>query len=137
MNIFISANNTNQGKTYSTLLLMEEFAKQGYRVGAFKPIETGVENYPLDGLKLLNKSKELNNAFEDILLKDIVPIQLKLPAAPIVAGDVNFDKIKEAYQKATQALKDAGHEIVEEMKHELYGKEIILVSQSSECYFFM
>jgi dethiobiotin synthetase len=99
VNIFISANNTNQGKTYSTLLLMEEFAKQGYRVGAFKPIETGVENYPLDGLKLLNKSKELNNAFEDILLKDIVPIQLKLPAAPIVAGDVNFDKIKEAYQK--------------------------------------
>ena len=94
MNIFISANNTNQGKTYSTLLLMKEFAKKGYKVGAFKPIETGVDNIALDGEKLLKKSQELNPNFKNISLKDIVPIQMKLPAAPIVGGKVDFEKIK-------------------------------------------
>ena len=99
MNIFISANNTNQGKTYSTLLLMEEFAKRGYKVGAFKPIETGVDNIALDGEKLLKKSQELNPNFKNISLEDIVPIQMKLPAAPIVAGKVDFEKIKNSYNK--------------------------------------
>ena len=63
MNIFISANNTNKGKTYSTILLLEHLAKKGYRVGAFKPIETGVEDIPLDGQKLLKKSKRAKSKF--------------------------------------------------------------------------
>ena len=102
MNIFILANNTNQGKTYSTLLLLEEFAKKGYRVGAFKPIETGVEKIALDGEKLLKKSKELNKEF-NFSIDDIVPIQMPLPAAPIVAGDVDFEKIEKAYKKIKKA----------------------------------
>ena len=99
MNIFISANNTDQGKTYSTLLLMDAFAKKGFKVGVMKPIETGVENIPLDGEKLLNKAKELNPLLKDLSINDIVPVQHKLPAAPYVSGEVDFEKITDAYEK--------------------------------------
>ena len=99
MNIFISANNTNQGKTYTTLKLLKAFAKKGYKVAAIKPIETGVENTPVDGEKLLETSKKLNNYLINIKIDDIVPIRLKLPAAPVVAGEVDFERIKKSYQK--------------------------------------
>ena len=99
MNIFISANNTNKGKTYSTLLLLEYLAKNGYKVGAFKPIETGVEDNPFDGQKLLKKTKKLNPNFKDITINDIVPIRHKLPASPFVSGEVDFEKIKDSYKK--------------------------------------
>lgn len=99
MNIFISANNTNQGKTYSTLLLMENLAEKGFRVGAMKPIETGVDEVPYDGEKLFNKAKSLNPSFSSLTLDDIVPVRHKLPAAPYVSGEVDFEKIKNSYEK--------------------------------------
>jgi dethiobiotin synthetase len=99
MNIFISANNTDQGKTFTTLKLLEAFAEKGYKVAAIKPVETGVENIPADGEKLLNLSKKLNPLLKNVTIDDIVPIQLKLPAAPVVAGEVNFDKIRKSYNK--------------------------------------
>ena len=99
MNIFISANNTNQGKTYSALLLLENFAKKGFKVGVFKPIETGVKDYPQDGNKLFEKAKKLNPKLQTLTLDDIVPIQHSLPAAPFVSGSVDFEKIKNSYKK--------------------------------------
>ncbi len=99
MNIFISANNTNKGKTYATLKLIKSFSQKGYKVGVMKPIETGVETIPNDGEKLLNEVKKYNQNFEHISVNDIVPIQHKLPAAPIVSGKVDFEKIKNSYKK--------------------------------------
>jgi len=99
MNIFISANNTDQGKTYSTLLLMEEFAKKGYKVGVMKPVETGVKNTPVDGERLFEKAKILNPSLNTLTINDIVPIQHRLPAAPYVSGEVDLKKIKKAYNK--------------------------------------
>ena len=99
MNIFISANNTNQGKTYAALLLLESFAKKGFKVGVLKPIETGVKDYPLDGNKLFEKAKKLNPKLQALTLDDIVPIQHSLPAAPFVSGSVDFEKIKNSYKK--------------------------------------
>jgi len=99
MNIFITANNTNMGKTYTTLSLIKQFSNIGYKIGVFKPIETGVENTPLDGKILFDEVKKYNKNFKKLNLNDIVPIQLKLPAAPIVAGEVDFDKIDKAYKK--------------------------------------
>jgi len=99
MNIFISANNTNCGKTYTTLKLIEFLSKTGYKVGVFKPIETGVKDYPLDGKILFEKAKEVNPLLKNLTFNDIVPIQFKLPAAPIVAGEVDFEKIDLAYKK--------------------------------------
>ncbi len=86
--IFITATNTDIGKTYSTKLLLEEFASAGQRVGVIKPIETGVLNgvYP-DGDELLALVKELNPEFKDIKVEDIVPISYELPAAPFVASN--------------------------------------------------
>ena len=90
--IFITATNTDIGKTYATSLLLEEFASQGYKVGAFKPIETGVEGDPLDGKKLFDLAKKLNPALSCLTLNTIVPYQFSLPAAPYVAkGEQNID----------------------------------------------
>jgi dethiobiotin synthetase len=100
-NIFITATNTEVGKTYTTLKLIEKLSRDGYKVGVFKPIESGVDYLPPDGSKLLNRVKEFNSEF-NLTLKDIVPIQFKLPAAPYVAKKdkpIDFKKIQDAYNK--------------------------------------
>ncbi len=100
--IFITATNTDIGKTYTTSLLLEEFASRGYKVGVFKPIETGVDTHPLDGSKLFEVAKRLNPALNAVDIDTIVPYQFKLPAAPSVARgetpiDMNYisSKLKE------------------------------------------
>jgi dethiobiotin synthetase len=98
MNLFITANNTDMGKTYTALKLIESLSKE-FRVGVFKPIETGVKEYPVDGKKLLETVQKVNPEFNNITLEDIVPIQFELPAAPAVCGDVDFEKIDKAYNK--------------------------------------
>ena len=99
LNIFISANNTDCGKTYATLRLIEKFSELGYKVGVMKPIETGVKNLPLDGKTLLNKAKKYNPLLKNLNYNDVVPVQFKLPASPFVAGKVNLEKIKKSYEK--------------------------------------
>lgn len=97
----ITASNTNCGKTFITLKLLEEFAKNGYKVGAFKPIETGVENFPNDGAALLKKCKELNSDFKNITIDDVVPIRHALAAAPYVSKkeSIDFKKIQNTLKK--------------------------------------
>jgi len=85
--IFITATNTDIGKTYATSLLLREYASQGLKVGVFKPIETGVDSHPLDGKKLFDLAKELNPSLVNVGLDTIVPYQYKLPAAPYVAKE--------------------------------------------------
>jgi len=99
MNIFITATNTNIGKTFTTLKLIKALSKKGYKVGVFKPIETGVINKPVDGEKLFNEAIKYNKNLQNLSLDDIVPIQFSLPAAPIVAGEIDFSKIDKAYKK--------------------------------------
>jgi len=88
-NFFITATNTDIGKTYTTLILLEEFSKRGYRVGVYKPIESGVDILPLDGMKLLKKAQELNPDFK-AHIDEVVPYQFTLPAAPYVAKENNI-----------------------------------------------
>jgi dethiobiotin synthetase len=96
--IFITATNTDIGKTYTTIKLAKVLLRRGYKVGVFKPIETGVvEDKPLDGIKLLKASKN-----KDISLDDVVPIKFTLPASPYVAkGDkkIDFKKIVNSYKR--------------------------------------
>ncbi len=88
---FVTATNTNVGKSYACEVFLNKFANQGKKVGYFKPIETGIENLPLDGTKLLNIAQKLNLQFK-VSIDDIVPYQFKLPAAPFVAkGDTTID----------------------------------------------
>ena len=60
---FITATNTDIGKSYASEVFLKKFAKQGKKVGYFKPIETGVKTVPLDGTKLLSITKKLNPNF--------------------------------------------------------------------------
>ncbi len=84
--IFITATNTNVGKTYTTVKLMEAYTKMGFRVGVYKPIETGVNGLPADGSLLLKRAQSLNPEFQLLRIQDIVSLSLPLPAAPYVAN---------------------------------------------------
>lgn len=101
--IFITATNTDIGKTYTTKSLLKEFASRGMRVGVIKPIETGViDGVAPDGEELLECVKKLNDNFKTLRVEDIVPIQHTLAAAPFVAsGNTPLDlkKINLAIEK--------------------------------------
>lgn len=84
--IFITATNTDIGKTFVTMRLLRQYASMGYRVGVIKPIETGVETLPSDGTKLLALVRSLNPAMAAITLDDVVPIRFELAAAPYCAN---------------------------------------------------
>lgn len=105
--IFVTATNTDVGKTYASEKFLRYFASLGLKVGYFKPCETGVIDSPLDGTKMLKLVKQLNEDF-DVTINDIVPYQFKLPAAPYVAKgnttiDIEFLKQK---QKELQKMCD-------------------------------
>jgi dethiobiotin synthetase len=90
--IFITATNTDIGKTYATCKLIKSLGEKGLHVGVLKPIETGVEEYPLDGKLLLESAQKYNPNLKNFTCKDVVPIQYKLPAAPYVSkGDEKID----------------------------------------------
>ena len=84
--IFITATNTDIGKTYVTSHLLKHYASLGFKVGVIKPIETGVVEEPLDGSLLLSLVQTLNPTMVELTVDDIVPIQFQLPAAPYCAN---------------------------------------------------
>lgn len=85
--IFVTATNTDIGKTYTTKLLLKEFAARGLLVGVIKPIETGVVATAKDGEELLECVKQLNHKLWSIDVEDVVPITYALAAAPFVASN--------------------------------------------------
>ena len=99
--VFITATNTNIGKTFTTLKLLNECKKVSLKPGVFKPIETGVAQFPQDGSKLLKKCQEFNKHFRKFMIEDIVPYRFSLPAAPYVAKDreISIDFLVEQANK--------------------------------------
>lgn len=100
--IFIIATNTNVGKTYTTLKLIDEFAKLGLKPIVFKPIETGVIDIPSDAASLLEKAKNVNSSLQNLTSFDITSYTFTLPAAPYVADrekEINISKLKNDYEK--------------------------------------
>jgi dethiobiotin synthetase len=91
---FVTATNTDVGKTYVAKKLLQKYAKDGFRVGYYKPIETGVkDNNPLDGGSMLSLVRELNPDFS-FGIEDVVPYRFTLPAAPYTASngvDIDID----------------------------------------------
>jgi len=86
--IFVTATNTNIGKTYTTKRLLREYASRGFKVGVLKPIETGVVNgYAEDAEELLEVVKELNAKLWHLEAEDIAPIVYEMPAAPYIASN--------------------------------------------------
>lgn len=100
--IFITATNTNVGKTYTTLRLLETLSSYGLKVGVMKPIETGVITDPLDATLLFETAKRFHPDLAVLSLKDIAPYQFELPAAPFVAKGrkkIDVEKLQAAYEK--------------------------------------
>lgn len=96
--IFITATNTNIGKTYAVKKLTKAFSEFGLKVGVYKPIETGVRTIPVDAKNIFRFALKYNNALRHLTLEDIAPIQLKLPAAPYIANNalpIDTDLIQE------------------------------------------
>ena len=84
--IFVTATNTDIGKTYTSKLLLKAFAKKGFKVGAIKLIETGVKEFAPDANALLETLRGLNASFLNLDVEDIVPITYELAAAPYIAS---------------------------------------------------
>ena len=106
--LLITAANTDYGKTHLSLQLLENFARRGLRVGAIKPIETGVETQPLDGTRLHDQCRKLNPDFAGITVADVVPVQFPLPAAPAIAKGstpIDFEAIRRSLERI-EALSD-------------------------------
>ncbi len=99
--IFVTATNTDIGKTYTTLKLLQQFAKEGLHVAAVKPIETGVKEVPQDGLKLLSMQQTLNPRLKELQMKHVTPVTFELPAAPFIASggkEIDTSVIHEAIE---------------------------------------
>lgn len=84
--VFITATNTDVGKTYTTLQLLHACGRAGLKPAVLKPIETGVDPVAMDGTVLLETAKQYNDALKEYEVEDIVPIRYTLPAAPYVAS---------------------------------------------------
>ncbi len=103
--LFITATNTNVGKTYTTLKLIESFSKQGISVGVCKPIETGVITEPLDAKALLEAVQKHNPKFKNLKPKDITAYTFELPAAPFCADTQQIIKIEVIKNKINELQK--------------------------------
>ncbi len=95
---FITGTDTGVGKTEVAASLARFYSKKGYKVGVMKPIASGVKKEPEDAAIL----KKAANSCDD--LRDINPIQLKLPLAPMVAmrlekKTIDPNKIWSAFNK--------------------------------------
>ena len=93
--VFVTATGTDVGKTYVCEKLIKALAKKGYKVGAFKPIETGVSGQPKDAKRLLDAVQKHSKIFLDFSPKDLTSYTYSLAAAPFVAkkGD-SIDIVK-------------------------------------------
>ena len=130
--IFITATNTDVGKTYATTLLLKELSSTGLKVGVFKPIETGVVTHPLDGKKLFDLALSLNPSLSTLNLTDVVPYQFKLPAAPFVAKgetfiDLNYlsEKLEKIEKLCDVVLIEGAGGLMVPVQDELYMVDFI------------
>jgi len=98
--IFVTGTDTGVGKTVVSTALVAAFRKAGLRVGAMKPIETGVgEDGPLDAIALRDAAGSTDP------LATICPQQFALPAAPnAAAGAEGREVVLEAIDAAYDAL---------------------------------
>jgi dethiobiotin synthetase len=105
--LFVTATNTDIGKTYASLKLIDHFSKHAITVGVCKPIETGVtlvnseeltvKSGEADASRLLRRVQKYNSKFKNLNPIDITAYTFPLPAAPFCAdihSVIKIDKIK-------------------------------------------
>lgn len=97
--LFITATDTGVGKTTVSAALAKLLKENGINAGYFKPVETGVEEYPLDG-KLL--SDITGQPLEEAVLYQFKNPLAPYPASEIEGVDIDLDKIKQHYHNLRQ-----------------------------------
>lgn len=98
---FITATDTNAGKTFFAEALVRALRKRGIKTGVMKPVETGCvkengELMPLDAIRLKNA------AGSNDPLDLINPYRFALPLAPSIAArlarvEIDLKKIKDSF----------------------------------------
>lgn len=137
---FITATGTNIGKTYASAIFLERFARDGRKVGYYKPIETGVVTTPSDGSLILSLVKKLNPDFV-VTIDDVVPYQFALPAAPFVAKGESIIDIDYIFSQANYLLTMCDTLIIEgagglmvPITKDLFMVDLIEVFKPTETY---
>jgi dethiobiotin synthetase len=97
--LFVTATNTDIGKTFTTIELIKNFSKQGILIGVCKPIETGVTCEPVDAKELLEKVQQYNANFKNLTPTDITAYTFELPSAPFCADIDRIIKIEKIKKK--------------------------------------
>jgi dethiobiotin synthetase len=106
------SSNTGAGKTSVLILLIEELTKLGFRVSAYKPIETGVKDVPKDAKLILEKLKEVNEFFKDKTEEYITSYTFPLASSPYIANNGEPISIKKITLKAKQIKKESSSDIL-------------------------
>ena len=105
--IVIAGLSGDGGKTLVSLALIAAFRKSGLKVGAMKPIETGVgDEGPLDAIALRDAAGSTDP------LATICPQQFALPAAPNAAADAEDRKVDLAAIDAAYETLAKGRDLV-------------------------
>lgn len=94
--IFITGTDTNIGKTYVTVKLLEQFNQKGFKTIGLKPVATGcINNYNQDAL-LLQQHASVQIDYQLINPFNFIP-----PVSPNIACDhLNITKIYSALKEA-------------------------------------
>ena len=95
--IFITATDTDAGKTYVAQLITAALVKENYNVAVFKPISAGCELiHTTDGITLINEDAQLlqKQANCGQSINEINPIAFEPPIAPHIAANLVNVKIK-------------------------------------------
>ena len=105
--IFVTGTDTGVGKTRVSLALIAAFRKSGLKVGAMKPIETGVgDEGPLDAIALRDAAGSTDP------LATICPQQFALPAAPNAAASAENREVDLAAIDAAYATLAKGRDLM-------------------------
>ena len=103
INFFITATDTDAGKTFVSCALIKALVTKGKRVAAYKPISAGCSR---QGDELVNEDAQLlaNEANCQQTIDDINPISFFEPIAPHIAArkqnmSIELDQIFDGYQK--------------------------------------
>ncbi len=124
MHLFITATDTNAGKTYVTCLLLEALKLQGRRAAGFKPFCCGGRE----------DSIALHNAGADgFSLDELNPVWLKTPASPYAAALIENRLLD--LERVTEAFHDLTHVCDDVLVEGVGGWEVPLAPQYTSADF--
>ncbi|MDX2369572.1 MAG: dethiobiotin synthase [Colwellia sp.] len=107
---FITATDTDAGKTFVACALTQALINTGKKVAVFKPVAAGCH---LDGERLVNEDAQLLSQFGNCKqsISDVNPITFEAAIAPHIAAlnenrEISIDEISQGFNKVTSLKAD-------------------------------